>query len=43
MGKAILRVASHHPDFSAVLLWCLGGVMVGCVGWLFYTLYAALR
>jgi hypothetical protein len=42
MGKSVPHVASHHADFSA-LLWCLAVVMVGCLGWLFYTLYVALR
>lgn len=42
MAKSVPHAASHHEDFS-LLLWCLVAVMVGCWGWLFYTLYAALR
>lgn len=42
MGKSVPHAASHHEDFSA-LLWCLAAVMVGCLGLLFYTLYAVLR
>jgi hypothetical protein len=41
MRKGILHVAAHHVDFLA-LLCCFGAVLVGCLGWLFYTLQAAL-
>lgn len=42
MGKTAPHMALHHADFSA-LLSCLAAVIVGCLGWLFYTLYEALR
>ena len=42
MGKTVQHVASHQSDLSA-LLWSLTVVVISCVGWLFYTLYAAFR
>jgi len=42
MRKPALRIAVHHSDPSH-LLWYLVIVMISCVGWLFYTILAALR
>jgi hypothetical protein len=45
MRKPALRIAVHNSDYSdpSHLLWYLVIVMISCVGWLFYTIFAALR
>jgi len=42
MRKTVPPVATQHLDLSG-LFWCLAAVMLGCLTWLFYVLYAALR
>ena len=42
MRKPALRIAVHRSD-PTHLLWYLFIVMISCVGWLFYTIFAALR
>ncbi len=42
MRETVPQVALHHLEVSD-LLWCLGAVMVGCLSWFFYILYAVLR
>jgi hypothetical protein len=42
MRKPALRIAVHHSD-PPHLLWYFVIVMISCVGWLFYTIFAALR
>ena len=41
MRKPVLRSAVQRSD--SYILWYLTMVMVCCTGWLFYTVFAALR
>jgi len=39
---AAIRFKPHHMDPN-VLLWYAAGVVIACIGWLFYIIFGALN